>query len=217
MENKLSRRPLPPPLEDWDHPRAHFAKHGFISTEFDFAIDPRLGKPFQTLVARLHSVFTNLLYQKLFAERRGDPPPAVDHNEIYDLMLSHVRDAIDELNRETNDGITMPRKLSHEEANVITQNEEEPQSSIESWSMIPACKKIMRTLATNRARRKKSSLRVTDQVRNQVLFSILISSWQCYNTHRYAVVPDIPPKRNGNLDVRAFLTVVQLDPFGRSR
>ena len=163
MDPERAVRSLPPPLDGWDDSRAWWAKQGFISTEFTFTTDPRLGKPFQTLVGRLHSVFTDMLFDRLFAVDRGEPPPAVNHDEAYDLMLSHVRDAIDELNQETEDEITTPRKLSHEQANAITQNEVE--FSVESWPKIPAYKKIVRTLATNRARRTKASLRVTDQVR----------------------------------------------------
>ena len=162
MEN-LSRRPMPPPLEQWDHPSAWSAKQGFISTEFDWPTDPRLGKPFETLLGRLHSVFTNMLFEEIFARRRGEPPPAVNHDKVYDLVLSHVRDAIDELNQETEDGITTPRNLSHG-ANTIPRNQIKS-SSVESWPKIPAYKKIVRTLATNRARRTRASLRVTGQVR----------------------------------------------------
>ena len=162
MKN-LSNRPMPPPLERWDHPRAWWAKQGFISTTFDWPTDPRLGKPFETLVGRLHSVFKDMLFQRIFAVDRGEPPPVVNHDKVYDLMLSHVRDAIDELNQETEDGITTPSNLSHE-ANTITQNQVKS-SSGQSWPKIPPYKKIVRTLATNRARRTKASLRVTDQVR----------------------------------------------------
>ena len=164
MDPERAVRSLPPPLDGWDDSRAWWAKQGFISTEFSFTTDPRLGEPFQTLVGRLHSVFTNILFKQVFAGRRGEPPPAINHDEVYDLMLSHVRDAIEELNQETENGITTPRKLSNAEANTITRNGVES-SSVETWSKIPVYKKIVRTLATNRVRRTKASLRVTDQVR----------------------------------------------------
>ena len=165
MDPERAVRSLPPPLDGWDDSRAWWAKQGFISAKFGFTTDPRLGKPFQTLVGRLHSVFRDMLFQRLIAEEKGESPPAVNHDKVYDLMLSHVHDAIDELNQETEGGITTPRKLSHKEANPITPNEDGSQSSGESWLKVPAYKKIVRTLATNRVRRTKASLRVTDRVR----------------------------------------------------
>ena len=136
MDPTRAVRSLPPPLDGWDDSRAWWSKQGFISTEFSFTTDPQLGKPFQTLVERLHSVFTDMLFDRLFAVDRGEPPPVVNHDKVYDLMLSHVRDAIDELNQETEDGITTPRNLSHG-ANTIPRNQVKS-SSVESWPKIPA-------------------------------------------------------------------------------
>ena len=199
MDPELAVRSLPPPLDGWDDPRAWWAKQGFISLKFDWPTDPRLGKPVETLVGRLHSVFKDMLFQKIFAEERGEPPPAVNHDEVYELMLSHVRDAINELNQETEDGVTTPHNLSHE-ANTITQNQVRS-SSVESWPKIKAYKKIVKTLATNRARRTKASLRVTDQVRIQVLFEFLYSHGDAIKPHRFVLGADILPKRNEKHDI----------------
>ena len=163
-------RGLPSPLNDWDHQLAASMKHGFLSHKFEYAIDPQLGKPFQALVGRLHSVFKDMLFAELFADHRGEPPPVVNHDEIYDKMLSYVREAIEELNREIHDGVTTPFKSSHEEPKM----QDGTPSSVESWSKIPACKKIVRTLATDRARRNKAGLRMSEQVRVKVRIKVRI-------------------------------------------
>lgn len=49
-----------------------------------------------------------MLLEGSFDDRRGETPPVFNNDEFYNLMLSH--DAIDELNRETEYGITTPRK-----------------------------------------------------------------------------------------------------------
>ena len=112
---------LPPPLDSWEQASASEAKHGYFLLKFRFVTDPRLGKPFQTLVERLHSVFRDMFLQAILAEERGEPPPAVNHEEVYDMMLSHVRDAIDDLNLETQNGVSTPRSSNHEEGNVDAQ------------------------------------------------------------------------------------------------
>ena len=163
MGTKFSRS-LPSPLNAWDHPLASSLKHGFLSHEFEYPTDPQLGKPFRTLVGRLHSVFRNILVQAFLADCRDEPPPILYHEDIYDMMLSHVRDAIDDLDQEIRDGITTPSKPSHEEASV-DDFFAESSASVERWSKIQARKKIVRTLATNRPRRNKACPRLTDRVR----------------------------------------------------
>jgi hypothetical protein len=157
MDANYAQRPLPPPLEYWDHPSASANKQGFILDTFEYEIDPRLGKPFQTLLERLHSVFRDILVQAVLASR-DEPPPVVNHEDVYDMMLSHVRDAIDDLNRETQDGITTPTMPSPK----VATDEDESQSSVKRKALILARKKIVRTLATNRVRRPRTSSRVTE-------------------------------------------------------
>ena len=163
MGSKFSRD-LPTPLDGWNRPLASSMKHGFLFHEFEFPTDPLLGKPFRTLVERLHSVFRNILVQDFLAKFSHEPPPIVHHEEIYDKMLSHVRDAIDDLDREIRDGITTPPAPTHDEAGVDSFFAESS-GSVKRWSKIQARKKIVRTLAANRARRKKASPRLTDRVR----------------------------------------------------
>jgi hypothetical protein len=158
MGDKYPHRPLPTPLDYWDHPSAYDYKFAFLLYPFEYVIDPRLGKPFQTLVERLHSVFRDILVQALLADR--GPPPVVNPEEVYDMMLSHVRDAIDDLNRETQDGITTPTMRSPK----VDTDEDESQSSVKRKAMIIARRKIVRTLAANRERRPRPSSRGTDQV-----------------------------------------------------
>ena len=164
MGTKFSGGRLPPPLTPWDGPTASSAKNGFILSSFAEVTDPRLGKPFQTLAERLHSVFRNIMVQAFLADGRDEPPPVVNHQDIYDIMLSHVRDAIDDLDRETQDGITTPCQLIHEERNANTL-EDDSSSSAPRRSKSRARKKVVRTLAANRARRHRPSARPTDPVR----------------------------------------------------
>ena len=164
MGSKFSGGRLPSPLTFWDGPRAFVNKTAFILSSFAEVTDPRLGKPFQTLAERLHSVFRNIMVQAFIADGRDEPPPVVNHEDIYDLMLSHVRDAIDDLDRETQDGITTPCQLIHEEKNANTL-EDDSSSSAPRRLKNRARKKIVRTLAANRARRHRPRARPTDPVR----------------------------------------------------
>jgi hypothetical protein len=92
---ELSSGGIPPLLTPWEDPTAASAMNGYILNKFDYDTDPRLGKSFQTLVGRLHSVFRNMLPQAFIAEGREEPPPLVIHEEIYNMMLSHIRVAIE--------------------------------------------------------------------------------------------------------------------------
>jgi len=112
MSTISSRGHIPHPLTNWEYPTASSAKYGFLLSKFDCEIDPRLGKRFQTLIEGLHDVFRKMLVQAALAD---DEPPPIHHDKIYHVMLYHVRDAIDDLNRETQDGVTALCELSHEE------------------------------------------------------------------------------------------------------
>ena len=149
-------RSLPHPFESWERPNASVAKFAFLFSRFKYTTDPRLGKPFQILVERLHSVFRNVVVQAFLADGRDEPPPIVNHEEIYDMMLAHVRDAIEDLNQELQDGITTPNNSGH---GVGTK---EVPSERFSWienPRVPKRKKIVRTLAANRARRSRQAFR----------------------------------------------------------
>ena len=152
---------IPHPLAEWEYSTASVSKYGFLSTKFKYTTDPQLGKPFQTLVERLHGVFRNMLVEAAFAD---DEPPPVHYDEVYDMMLSHVHDAIDDLNRETHDAIAIPCDLSHEKDGNVGNLE--GSQSLPSVSRrrptTPATKTIVRTLAANRARRNQANLQVTD-------------------------------------------------------
>ena len=162
---------FPDPLDDWEHSTASMSKFGFLFTKFDYAIDRRLGKPFQTLVERLHSVFRNLVIQAIRADGRDEAPPVVNHEEIYDMMLAHVRDAIEDLNQELQDGVSTPCDSGHD-SDTSEVPFFETSSSVER-PKIP--RKIVRTLATNRARRSRSSLPTTNTVRHRELLLLFIS------------------------------------------
>ena len=164
MDTKFSRRGLPSPLTLWDGPRAFASKTDFILSRFAEVTDPRLGKPFQKLAERLHSVFRKIMVQAFIADGRDEPPPVVNHEEIYDMMLSHVRDAIDDLDRETQDGITTPSQLIHKEKNANTL-EDDSSSSAPRRLKSRARKKTVRTLAANRTRRHRPRSPETDPVR----------------------------------------------------
>ena len=99
---------LPSPLDEWARPAASSCKYGFLFSEFNYKTDPRFGQPLETLVKRLHSVFRKIIVQAFLAENRDELLPIVNHEEVYDTMLSHVRDAIEDLNKEIQDGITTP-------------------------------------------------------------------------------------------------------------
>ena len=152
MDIRISGQRLPSPFDPWEGPTAFESKSGFIPNIFDYDVDPRLGKPFQTLVERMHAVFRNMLIRALLAHTRDEPPPVVNHEEVYNMMLSHVRDAIDELNRETQEGITTPCRPIHKEGNVDSQ---EDGSQVKKRSKNRVRKKIVRTLAANRTRRHR--------------------------------------------------------------
>ena len=72
-----------------------------------------------------------------------EPPPVVNYDNIHDLILCHLRDVIDDLDR-TESGIITPLKSSHEGA-----EEDDPSTSVERWSKIQGHKKrIERILET---------------------------------------------------------------------
>ena len=175
MDTKFSGGRLPSPLTYWDEPTAYEAKSGFIPNIFDYDVDPRLGKPFQTLVERLHAVFRNMLIKAMLAHIGAEPPPVVNHEEVYSLILSHVCDAIDDLNRETQDGITTPCQLIQEEKNAHTLDDDSS-SFAQRRSKNRERRKIVRTLATNRARRLRPSARVTNPVRIRTVLLYVIRS-----------------------------------------
>ena len=146
---------LPFPLSEWARPSASGSKHGFFLSRFDYAIDPRLGKPFKTLVEGLHTVFRNMVIRAALT-KDDEPPPVFNPEEIYDMMLAHVRDAIDDLNRETQDGTTPPCNSFSGQDNVDVNEDGSP--CFVTRPVIPSGKRMVRTLAANRAIRKRSSL-----------------------------------------------------------
>ena len=174
MGTRFAWRPLPPPLTYWDHVTAFEAKSGFIPIRFDYDVDPRLGKPFQRLVERLHAVFRDMLIQAAIADSRDEPRPVVNHEAVYDMMLSHVRDAIDDLNQEMQEGITTPCQLIQEK-NAHTLDDDSS-SFAQRRSKNRERRKIVRTLATNRARRLRPSARVTNPVRIRTVLLYVIRS-----------------------------------------
>lgn len=184
MRAKFSQRPLPP------YPRAHFAKHGFLFHKFEYVIDSRLGRLFQTLLDRLDSVFRNILIQDFLSDGRDEPTPVVNHEEIYNVMLSHVRHAIDDLNRETQDGVTTPRRSNHE-TNIDTRREDGPSSSVKTLAW---------TLAKNRVRRKRAIL----QVSPQVLVGSLCAHADAIKPHTLAVSPDTLSTGHGSDEIDVY-------------
>lgn len=91
---------LPQPLPRWEEPLAFRAKQGFLVSDFIPQVDVWFGPPFQNLIDRLHSVFQNMFRQKIIAEYRGNPQPKVNCAEIYDTMISHICQAIDDVGLE---------------------------------------------------------------------------------------------------------------------
>ena len=77
---------FPSPIDNWESRSDSAAKCGFLLTRFRYTIDPRLRKPFQTLVERLYSMFRNMVIQVTFADMIDGPPPVVNHEEIYDVI-----------------------------------------------------------------------------------------------------------------------------------
>jgi hypothetical protein len=59
-----------------------------------------------------------MFIQAFIAEGREELPPLVIHEEIYDMMVSHVRDAINSINVQTQEGITPPCNQVHVEGNT---------------------------------------------------------------------------------------------------
>jgi len=160
---------FPSPLDNWGYPTASMSKFGFLFTRFDYAIDRRLGKPFQTLVERLHSVFRNIVIQAIRADSTDEPPPIVDQEEIYDMMLTHVCDAIEDLNQELQEGISTPCDSGRD-----VDTKEAPFDDT-SWVDKPKMpRKIVRTLATNSARRSRASLPMTNTVRSRETLPLFI-------------------------------------------
>jgi hypothetical protein len=49
---------LPRPVSDWVDGTASFTKRGFLISTFQYKLESQLGKPFQTLVERLHSLYS---------------------------------------------------------------------------------------------------------------------------------------------------------------
>jgi hypothetical protein len=88
MGSKYRKWTLPPPLDSWDHPSASNCKYAFLLHTFNYVTDPRLGKPFQTLVERLHSMFRDIFLQALLADRRDEPPPVVRWKENMEAVES---------------------------------------------------------------------------------------------------------------------------------
>src|SRR5882724_10089082 len=88
---------LPPRLHDWTRPFPEGAKLGFLLSDACPPVGAWFGTPFQTLLDRIHSIFQKIFKQKFLAEVKGQPLPVVNHHEVYDTMISHIRQAIDDL------------------------------------------------------------------------------------------------------------------------
>jgi len=89
---------LPDLLYDWNHyPLPSDAKQGFFLADSTPKVSVWFGAPIQNLLNRLHSIFKNILRQKYLAEYDGQPRPVVNRDEVYETMLSHIRQAIEDL------------------------------------------------------------------------------------------------------------------------
>ena len=95
----------------------------------------------------------------------------------------------------TQDEITTLRRSNHE-TNTDTRREDGPSSSVKT----SACKKIVRTLATNRVRRKRAIL----QVSPQVLVGSLCAHGDAIKPHTLAVSPDTLSTGHGTDEIDVY-------------
>jgi hypothetical protein len=158
------KKDLPHPLSRWDEPFAADAKEGFIGLDFHLDVEVWFGAPFQNLLERLHSIFKNILRQKVTADHRGKPLPVVNHVQVYETMLSHIRQAIDDLSLEST---TSPPPEDIGAMGGGGQEVEQP-STVSSQSRKVVARKrkrkrksIVMTLASSRPRRKHVNYGIT--------------------------------------------------------
>ena len=76
-----------------------------------------------------------MVIQASLTDGSDEPPPVFNNEEIHDIMFSHVRDAIDDVNQEMQDGISTPCNPSHrKEGNVDRQEGESSLSEVKGRS-----------------------------------------------------------------------------------
>ncbi|KAF8583187.1 hypothetical protein K439DRAFT_1634618 [Ramaria rubella] len=153
----LLNKDLPSPLDEWILPDAHQYKGGFLADTFTDEVSPWFGKPFQSLVEKLHSVFFKIIVRWVVAQENGHPPPPVDDAEVYATMLSHVREAIDSLAQE--DKVNIDAEGVGILADTGGAVESNTSSGVMAWMKMPKSNNLVLTLAANRARRNRAYYR----------------------------------------------------------
>ncbi|KAF8584582.1 hypothetical protein K439DRAFT_1566433 [Ramaria rubella] len=161
------------PMVNWDQPRASGVKKGFLIDEFYKAND-WFGKPYQTLLERTHSIFNDLLREQLMASVGGHPPPVANSTEVYNMMVSYAREAVEDVLREQSESLndTQGPENAEPDHNATDAAETDvPPRQLErlSWMLKrtpenenempirPERKKISPTLAANRSRRSRAT------------------------------------------------------------
>jgi len=153
---------LPALLSEWSKPLASDSKPGFLISDSRPKVSVWFGEPFQNLVDRLHSIFKNIFRQNFSAEFKGQPKPVVNRDEVYDTMISHIRQAIDDLGVEESERYV--EHVTHAELRSADKLHSASDAGDDSSCKSPGrCKRlgIITTAAASRPRRRRVKYGIT--------------------------------------------------------